>query len=70
MRDDPSVRIATITLDGYIDNGCPMPVREAWQTIKAELVREVECGLKCLSGHCTLKQGYCHNLKVVANSSV
>ena len=29
---------------------------------------EIVCSLKCLSDHCTLKQGYCHNLKVVATS--
>ena len=31
---------------------------------------EIECSLKCLSDHCTLKQGYCHNLKVVATSPI
>ena len=31
---------------------------------------EIECNLKCLSDHCTLNQGYCHNLKVVATSPV
>ena len=38
--------------------------------IKEEIGREssVIFNLTCLSDHCTLKQGYCHNLKVAATS--
>ena len=43
---------------------------EAGGTDNQQRKGEIGCNLKCLSDHCTLKQGYCHNLKVVATSPV